>query len=81
MEPILAQDAFDGVELVAVGEFSEDIAAGALEQGLSPKGIHAFPDRKSIAALLKEVLREGDMVLVKGSRGIALENVVKELGF
>ena len=67
--------------LVAVGKFSEDIAAGALEQGLSPKCIHAFPDRKSLTALLKEVLQEGDMVLVKGSRGIALENVVEELGF
>jgi UDP-N-acetylmuramoyl-tripeptide--D-alanyl-D-alanine ligase len=68
-------------ELVAVGEFAEDMAAGALEEGLNRTRVHAFPDREPVVALLKESLQEGDLVLVKGSRGVALEVVVEELGF
>ena len=68
-------------ELVAVGEFSEDMAAGALEGGLSDGCVHAFPDPEPVIAFLKEKLKEGDMVLIKGSRGIALERVVEGLGF
>ena len=66
--------------LVAVGEFAEDMAAGALEAGLSPENIHAYLDRDPVAGLLKEVLKAGDLVLIKGSRGIALENVAEALG-
>lgn len=68
-------------ELVAVGEFADNMAAGAREAGLAAAHVHVFPDRDGVADLLKEMLREGDLVLVKGSRGIALEGVVEALGF
>lgn len=68
-------------ELVAVGEFSEDMAAGALEGGLTRSCVHAFPDREPAIDHLKGNLKKGDLVLVKGSRGIALEKVVEALGF
>lgn len=68
-------------ELVVVGEFAEDMAAGAREEGLGRAHIHAYPDRVPVAELLRDFLREGDLVLIKGSRGVELEKVVEELGF
>ena len=68
-------------ELVAVGEFAEDMVAGARGEGLASAQTHVYPDRQGVAEYLKEILREGDLVLVKGSRGVALETVVEELGF
>ena len=68
-------------ELVAVGEFADNMAAGAVEAGLPVTHVHAYPDREPVISLLKETMKEGDLVLVKGSRGIALEKVVEALVF
>jgi UDP-N-acetylmuramyl pentapeptide synthase len=38
-----------------------------------------FPDRDSAIEGLPGILREGDVVLVKGSRGAALEHIVDAL--
>lgn len=63
--------------LVAVGRVSGDIADGALSGGLSPASIFTFKDKKEALPAIREILREGDSVLVKGSRGVALEEVVE----
>jgi UDP-N-acetylmuramoyl-tripeptide--D-alanyl-D-alanine ligase len=68
-------------ELVAVGEFAEDMIAGAQDEGMSPERTHAFPDREPVTAFLEARMEDGDLVLIKGSRGIALEGVVEALGF
>ena len=68
-------------ELVAVGEFADNMAAGAVEAGLPHTHVHAYPDREPVISFLRETMKEGDLVLVKGSRGIALEKVVEALGF
>ena len=63
-----------GVELlVAVGE----LAAGMLEH-FEGEG-YAVGDAGEAAALLPELLRPGDTVLVKGSRGVGLEAVTEAL--
>lgn len=63
--------------LVAVGRTSKELAEGALAGGLHSGSIFAFTDKKSALPALKDILREGDSVLVKGSRGVALEEVVE----
>ena len=63
--------------LVAVGRVSVEIADGAIAGGLPPCSIFTFTDTKEALQALREVLREGDSVLVKGSRGVALEEVVE----
>ncbi len=74
-----------GIEiLVAVGRTSKELASGALAGGLNSGSIFAFHDKKGALLALKDILREGDSILVKGSRGVALEDVVegiKRLGF
>lgn len=61
--------------LVAVGSAGKWISDSALSSGFSGRVIHA-EDSSSAALLLKGELREGDNVLLKASRGVALEKVV-----
>lgn len=63
--------------LVAIGSSSETTAEGARKAGL--KDVFSFNSKKNAIELLKRILHEGDTVLVKGSRGIALEEVVEGL--
>lgn len=63
--------------LVAIGSSSETTAEGARSAGL--KDVFSFGSKRNALELLKRILHEGDTVLVKGSRGIALEEVVEGL--
>ncbi|MCI8422782.1 MAG: UDP-N-acetylmuramoyl-tripeptide--D-alanyl-D-alanine ligase [Lawsonibacter sp.] len=59
--------------LVAVGELASDIARGAREGGV-PQVYHC--DSKSAAkAVLDRIIRPGGAILVKASRGMALEEL------
>jgi UDP-N-acetylmuramoyl-tripeptide--D-alanyl-D-alanine ligase len=40
---------------------------------------HAVADARAAASLVGELVRPGDLVLVKGSRGVGLEVVAEEL--
>lgn len=67
--------------VVAIGPSASLVADGAKKAGV--KHVYGFGDKAEAFRALKGLLREGDTVLVKGSRGVALESVVeglKELG-
>jgi UDP-N-acetylmuramoyl-tripeptide--D-alanyl-D-alanine ligase len=74
---ILARAGWD--VLVAVGPLAAAIAEAAAGAGLSPAAIHRFPDSSAAAAAIRDIVREGDLVLVKGSRGMRTEAVVAAL--
>jgi UDP-N-acetylmuramoyl-tripeptide--D-alanyl-D-alanine ligase len=61
--------------VVAVGEFASNVAAGALSAGMRKKDITVVPDSARAVAPAREIIRRGDVVLLKGSRGIHLETV------
>ncbi len=65
--------------LIAVGSFADDLKRGATNAGLNPKQVVVKADADTAAAFLKEEQRSGDMILVKGSRGIRLDKVVAAL--
>lgn len=68
-----------GVDLLfAAGENSGRVEAGAIEAGMAQDRIMAA-DRESIAIAASAAIRPKDRVLVKGSRGMAMENVVERL--
>ncbi len=63
-------------QLVVVGRGAAGIAAGAARLG---DGAVLVPDREAALEVLRQRLRPGDAVLVKASRGAALEWVVASL--
>jgi UDP-N-acetylmuramoyl-tripeptide--D-alanyl-D-alanine ligase len=74
-----------GVEvLIAIGEWAESIREGALTGGIKQDNVHCFKDKGSATTAMKGLLGEGDVILVKGSRGAGMEEIVeglKDLGF
>ena len=68
--------------LITVGELGAEIARGAMEAGMSPDAIRITGGKDTYgdtAAYLKSILREGDHVLFKASRSMALETIVEAL--
>ncbi|HIJ94462.1 MAG TPA: UDP-N-acetylmuramoyl-tripeptide--D-alanyl-D-alanine ligase [Desulfuromonadales bacterium] len=57
----------------------EHTATGARLTDMAANVIFSCTSHAEIAALLSESLHEGDVILFKGSRGMAMENVSKEL--
>lgn len=65
--------------LFTYGELSsENLANGAAKNGMSEKRIFRSPvtDAEAVGKKLLSVLKEGDVLLVKASRGLAAENVL-----
>ena len=65
--------------LVVVGDGASAIADGALAAGMPPSSVVRVPDREAARQHLIGTLEPGDLVLVKASRGIALDLLVDEL--
>jgi UDP-N-acetylmuramoyl-tripeptide--D-alanyl-D-alanine ligase len=65
--------------LVVVGSGASGIAGGARDAGLDPSRIVEVRDREAALDALRFRLRDGDIVLVKASRGIELDQLVEAL--
>ncbi len=65
--------------LVVVGDDAGGIVEGALAAGLPPDHIQHVGDAEAAIDALRPRLRDGDVVLVKGSRGIGLDRLVDAL--
>jgi UDP-N-acetylmuramoyl-tripeptide--D-alanyl-D-alanine ligase len=67
-----------GIDLfVAVGPRSERAAAAARRGGAAE--VRHLPDSEAAASLVTAAVRPGDLILVKGSRGMRMERVVQAL--
>ena len=65
--------------LFCYGQLGALIAEGALAAGMDPGRIGSFDDKAALADTLKAMLHPGDVVWVKASRGMKLEDVLREL--
>jgi UDP-N-acetylmuramoyl-tripeptide--D-alanyl-D-alanine ligase len=72
----LAAEAGFGL-LAAVGSRAAEVAAGAREGGLGDEAVHVFDTADAAGRFLAGELEPGDLLLVKGSRGVGMEAVVR----
>jgi UDP-N-acetylmuramoyl-tripeptide--D-alanyl-D-alanine ligase len=67
-------------ELIAVGgPGAQAMAEGAVHAGMPAANVHYVPDSAGAADLAATLVKPGDLILVKGSRGIRTEVVVDRL--
>lgn len=69
--------------LITYGDAARVVAeeARSMAGADRPIVVHSFPEgeKDAIVALLEQELRAGDVVLLKGSRGLAMETIVRDL--
>jgi UDP-N-acetylmuramoyl-tripeptide--D-alanyl-D-alanine ligase len=65
--------------LLTIGPLARHLAAAAQDAGLSHDRISSFGTSEEAAAALVSLLQDGDLILVKGSRGMRTERVVERL--
>jgi UDP-N-acetylmuramyl pentapeptide synthase len=63
--------------LITVGAEARQIAEGARTHGMAEQLIRSFDTPEEAGVYLKDVIREGDVLLVKGSRRISLERAIE----
>src|SRR5215471_8172830 len=66
-------------ELITFGPLAQHIAEGAQDAGMSTSCIHTTTQPEDAVALLRSLRRAGDVMLLKGSRGMAMERLVQAL--
>ncbi|MEK7688662.1 MAG: UDP-N-acetylmuramoyl-tripeptide--D-alanyl-D-alanine ligase, partial [Deltaproteobacteria bacterium] len=71
---MFAQDT--GIDMLfTIGVYSDDMASGAMERGMLPDKIYKTQDKAELIKTLNNVVRKGDVILIKGSRAAAMEEV------
>ena len=63
--------------LVAIGENSAEMARGAREEGM--KNVLYFKDKDAFFAEMDSIIEKGDVILLKGSRGMEMDKIVKKI--
>ncbi|HEX8619761.1 MAG TPA: UDP-N-acetylmuramoyl-tripeptide--D-alanyl-D-alanine ligase [Thermoanaerobaculia bacterium] len=65
--------------VVGVGKRALSLLEGAREAGFSDDVLHHFATAEDAGAFLRQEVRPGDLVLIKGSRGVGLDKAVAML--
>ncbi len=63
--------------LITVGPRAKFIAEKAKAEGLSENNIYVFESATEVCENINGIIKEGDLILVKASRGIGLDKVVE----
>ena len=65
--------------LVTVGIRAPNFALGAMNFGMDEKNIYQFEDSREAGKFVEQMIKKGDLVLVKGSQAVRMEKVVEEI--
>jgi UDP-N-acetylmuramoyl-tripeptide--D-alanyl-D-alanine ligase len=65
--------------LITVGTEAKAIAVAGLREGIEPDAVATYDDAEAALADVLTHVREGDLVLVKGSRVVGLETLAEAL--
>ena len=63
--------------LLSYGPNSGRMLKGAITGGMTGKEARAFEDREKLADALLQIVKPGDVILVKGSRGMRMELIIE----
>lgn len=69
----------DGAILLAVGERMMFALEELKKHKLNPDRVYHFSSPMKAGAALQKIIKEGDLILVKGSQGMRMEKVVEEV--
>ena len=75
---VVAADGF-GLLVTVGGACAKALGEAAVEAGLAADSVKHYDDSNAAATSLAGLLRNGDLVLVKGSRGVQIDRVVNQL--
>ncbi|NQT95137.1 MAG: UDP-N-acetylmuramoyl-tripeptide--D-alanyl-D-alanine ligase [Candidatus Omnitrophica bacterium] len=62
--------------LMTFGERATNIAEGAIKGGMDKNRVNSFQDKHKLESSLRNIIKKGDVVLIKGSRGMKMEEIV-----
>jgi len=65
--------------LFTFGQEAAFTAKGAVEGGMDPLAVSHFMERQKLCEAVRGFLEEGDVILVKGSRGMRLDEAAKDI--
>jgi UDP-N-acetylmuramoyl-tripeptide--D-alanyl-D-alanine ligase len=65
--------------LIGIQGAACEIVRAAVESGMPGSQAHLFADSNGAADFIKGVVRRGDLILIKGSRGVHMEIIVQSL--
>lgn len=71
---------FDFAFAIVVGEWSRAVLEGARQAGISAGKLRSFRNSEEAAFGIGELIKTGDVVYVKGSRGVELEKIIEKIG-
>lgn len=72
--------AHKGVDLIfGVQGHAQEIVAGAVQAGVPRRNTRVFASSGEAASIVVELLLPGDVLLVKGSRGVKMERIIEAL--
>jgi UDP-N-acetylmuramoyl-tripeptide--D-alanyl-D-alanine ligase len=66
-------------QLITVGKQAKNIVHGAKDNGMSSQNTISCEKNKEAIEYLKSEIKPGDMILIKGSRGMKMEEIVEKL--
>ncbi|MBL7021748.1 UDP-N-acetylmuramoyl-tripeptide--D-alanyl-D-alanine ligase [Patescibacteria group bacterium] len=65
--------------LITVGEIARDFARGAKEAGMLDEHVFTFTSHDEAGHFIQNRIKEGDVILIKGSQGARMERITKEI--
>jgi len=65
--------------LLTLGEKARLTGESARRHGFDPKRTRVVKDHSEAISILTGMMREGDWILIKGSRGMTMEKIVEGL--
>ena len=65
--------------LITIGDMAGNIAKGAIDGGINSSDVYEFGDNESAISRLGGIIKNNDVIWIKGSRGMHLEKVAEAL--